>query len=89
MTDISIEDAEKKLREIAERVAAGETFVLTRDGEPLADIVPHRELGRLSRESVEAAKRRWGIEGSVFSWDPETFDDPMDLVFSKQSADQQ
>ncbi|WP_407050328.1 type II toxin-antitoxin system Phd/YefM family antitoxin [Methyloraptor flagellatus] len=77
MTKVSIDEAEKHLGELAERVAGGETIVLTRDGKPVADLVPHRGAGGLSRAAVEAAKRRRGIEGSVFSWDPETFDDPI------------
>lgn len=38
--------------EIMRRVAAGESFVVTRNGHPVADIVPHQPSGDRPRRTV-------------------------------------
>jgi prevent-host-death family protein len=39
--EIDLQELLDNLDEILDRVEAGETFVITRDGKPIADLVPH------------------------------------------------
>lgn len=43
MTTVSIKDAKNRLTELARKVEKGETIVITRNGEPVADLVPHKK----------------------------------------------
>jgi prevent-host-death family protein len=43
MTTVSLADAQAHLPELLERVAAGEEIVITRDGTPIAQVVPARK----------------------------------------------
>lgn len=56
---------------VIRRVLAGESFVVTRRGVPVADLVPHRGGGRSSRSAFVAAEEieesfrdlpQWGAE---------------------------
>ena len=76
MDTIAIEDAEKRLADLARRVEQGETIVLTRDGRPIADIVPHRRTGGRRLDTIEEFKRRHGIDKIVTYIAPD-FDDPL------------
>lgn len=76
MTEIPIAEAEKHFAELAERVAQGETIVVTKDGAPVLDLVPHQRKGGIDWAAIEAFKRERGID-RIFEWDPETFDDPI------------
>ena len=75
-TTISIEEAEAQLAELAHRVEQGETIVVTRDGEPVLDLVPHKRKGGLDREGLAAFKRARGIDRVVTYIAPD-FDDPL------------
>lgn len=77
MTRIEIHDVTKLSEELAARIAAGETIVVTRDGQPIADLVPRRRNLQAFQAAVEAWKRQEGVD-SIFEWDPETFDEPID-----------
>ena len=44
MDTITIEEAEARLAELAHRVEQGETIVVTRDGRPVLDLVPHKRI---------------------------------------------
>lgn len=43
MTDVSIRDLRNKGGEIVDRAAAGETIIVTRDGRPVAELVPVKQ----------------------------------------------
>ncbi|MBE7203298.1 MAG: prevent-host-death protein [Parafilimonas terrae] len=76
MTTIALEEAATSLAELAARVEGGETIVVTRDGRPVLDLVPHRRMGGLNLEASEAFLRAHGIvRGSGFIADD--FDDPL------------
>jgi antitoxin (DNA-binding transcriptional repressor) of toxin-antitoxin stability system len=76
MTTIALEEAATSLAELAARVEGGETIVVTRDGRPVLDLVPHRRMGGLNLEAGEAFLRAHGIvRGSGFIADD--FDDPL------------
>ena len=76
MDNISIEDAEKRLAELAQRVERGETIVLTRNGAPVADIVPHQHKGGLDLERGRKYLAERGITKLVTFIAPD-FDAPL------------
>ena len=57
MTDVSIRDLRNHGGEVVTRVQAGETLTVTRDGQPVAQIVP-LDRAPLNREIVLA---RWRL----------------------------
>ena len=75
--NVSIKDAKDRLSELARLAEAGETVVLTRHGQPVADLVPHVEkTGGINWDALEAVKKKHGIEKFVASI-PADFDDPL------------
>lgn len=76
MTTVSIRDAKNRLTELARRVEQGETVVVTRNGRPVLDLVPHRRRGGLDLAAGERFKAKHGIRDIVPSIPPD-FDDPL------------
>jgi prevent-host-death family protein len=76
MTSVSIKEAKNKLTELARRVEAGETVVVTRNGKPVLDLVPHKPKSGLNLEAIAEYKRKHGID-SFFGEIAEDFDDPL------------
>ena len=76
METINIEDAGRRLAELAQRAEQGETIVLVRDGTPVADLVPHKRKGGLDFEGGRRFMRERGIEKLVTYIAPD-FDDPL------------
>ena len=76
MERVTIEEAEARLTELVTRVEQGETIVVTRDGEPVLDLVPHKRKGGLDRKGLAAFKRARGIDRIVTYVAPD-FDDPL------------
>lgn len=78
MDTVTLERAAGLLEELAQRVEAGETIVVTRDGRPVLDLVPHRlQLrGGFDPEAGEAYLRAAGIKRTA-PFIPENFDDPL------------
>jgi len=76
MATISVLDAKERLAELVQEVEAGETIVLTRDGEPVAEIKAHG--GRIARwrGAIADFKKKHGVE-TIFPEIPENFDDPL------------
>lgn len=76
-TSITIEEAEARLAELATRVEQGETIVVTRDGRPVLDLVPHnKRKGGLDLEGGRRFKRERGID-KIVTHIPADFDDPL------------
>jgi prevent-host-death family protein len=74
---VSIRDARNRLTELAREVEAGETVVVTRNGRPVCDLVPHRpQTGGLRFEALEDHKAKHGIT-QFFAFIPDDFDDPL------------
>jgi prevent-host-death family protein len=77
--------AQRELRndnaEIMRRVEAGESFVVTRNGRPIATLVPHPDTGhrRLTAGELQEKRRREGPHLDVGKWYADRAVD--DLVF--------
>lgn len=65
MKTVSIREAKKHLTELAREVENGETIVVTRNGRPVFDLVPHRARGGLNRAAGDAYLRSKGIKKPV------------------------
>jgi antitoxin (DNA-binding transcriptional repressor) of toxin-antitoxin stability system len=81
MTFVSIKDAQLQLADLARRVKLGETIVVTQDGQPLMDIVPHQvakeqKKGGIDLEAGWAYLRSQGIT-DPFPYIADDFDDPL------------
>ena len=83
MTNISIRDAKNRLTELARRVEQGETIVVTRNGKPVLDLVPHRKSAGLRLDAVKEFKRKHGVD-RIVTFIAEDFDAPLpeDFLFS-------
>jgi len=66
MRTLSIKEAKSRLTALAREVEKGETVVVTRNGKPIFDLVPHRPKGGLNMEALREFKRKHGIT-SVFT----------------------
>lgn len=76
MTTVSIKDAKNRLTELARLVEEGKTVVVTRNGKPILDLVPHKAPGGISWEGIRAYKQAHGID-TFFGSIPDDFDDPL------------
>jgi prevent-host-death family protein len=73
---VSIRDAKNRLTELAREVEGGETVVVTRNGHPVFDMVPHQKRGGLNLEAGQAYLRSRGITNPV-PFISDDFDDPL------------
>ncbi|HEX2888856.1 type II toxin-antitoxin system prevent-host-death family antitoxin [Vineibacter terrae] len=76
MRTVSIRDAKNRLTELAREVERGETIVVTRNGRPVFDLVPHSKRGGLNLAAGEAYLRAKGIKNPV-PFIAEDFDSPL------------
>jgi prevent-host-death family protein len=76
MKTVSIRDAKNRLTELARMVEKGETIVVTRNGRPVLDLVPHRPQRGLDLKALAEFKKRNGLKRIVASIAPD-FDDPL------------
>ena len=77
MKTVSIRDAKNRLTELAREVERGKTVVVTRNGKPVFDLVPHRaRKGGLNWEVLEAFKKKHKIKAIVGPI-PDDFDEPL------------
>jgi antitoxin (DNA-binding transcriptional repressor) of toxin-antitoxin stability system len=75
--NISIKEAKNRLSELVRRAEAGETVVITRDGEPVADLTIHKKKPKgINWEGLREYKRKHGI-GRVVEYIADDFDDPL------------
>ena len=65
MKTISIRNAKNRLTELAREVEDGETIVVTRNGRPVLDLVPHKAGGGLNFAAGRAYLRSKGIKSPV------------------------
>ena len=65
MKTLSIRDAKNRLTELAREVEQGETIVVTRNGRPVFDLVPHRKRGGLDLAAGQAYLAAKGIANPV------------------------
>ena len=76
MTAVSIKEAKNRLSELARRVEAGETVVVTRNGKPVMELVPPKRKGGIDLEAGAKFLREHGVT-QFFSYVAEDFDDPL------------
>jgi prevent-host-death family protein len=76
MVTVSTRDAKNKLIELGRRAEAGERIVVTRNGKPVFDIVPHGKRGGIDWEAGERWLKAQGITRPK-SWISPDFDDPL------------
>ena len=80
MRTVSIKEAKDQLTALARRVEKGETFVVTRNGTPIFDLVPQRQKGGLRLQAVAAFKRKHGIR-RIVTRIADDFDEPLQEDF--------
>lgn len=76
MHQVTLAEMKDQLAELANAVEAGETIVVTRDGRPILDLVPHRPRRGLNLAALEAFKKERGIDRIVTSI-ADDFDEPL------------
>ena len=76
MKTVTIREAKNRLTELAREVERGETIVVTRNGSPVFDLMPHRPRNGLRLEAIEEFKRKRGIE-TIVTFIANDFDDPL------------
>ena len=76
MPSVSIKDAKNRLSELAKLAERGETVTITRNGQPVADLVPHKRPGGINLKGLEEYKKKHGIVKVVTYIAPD-FDDPL------------
>jgi prevent-host-death family protein len=76
MTTVSIRDAKNRLTELARQVEKGETIVVTRNGRPAFDLVPHKARKGLRLEAIDEFKKKHGIT-TIVPFIADDFDDPL------------
>jgi prevent-host-death family protein len=76
MKTVSIKDAKNRLTALARLVEKGETVVVTRNGKPILDLVPHRRKGGLNFSAAEEYKQKHGIK-ELFPYVADDFDEPL------------
>lgn len=76
MKHVSIKEAKDRLPSLVREVEDGERVVITRNGRPVAEVIPHRKKGGLDLEGLRKWRSERGIE-RVFSYIAPDFDDPL------------
>lgn len=83
MATVTIKDAKNRLTELARLVEKGETVVVTRNGRPVFDLVPHRRRGGLRFEAADEVRKEFGVE-AVVTFIADDFDAPLPEDFLLQ-----
>jgi len=79
MASVNTYEAKNRLEELVRKAEDGEVTTITRDGLPVADLVPHKDkkkTGGINWEAGAAYKRAHGI-GEFFGEMAPDFDDPL------------
>ena len=76
MTTVSMKEAKNRLTELARLVERGETVVVTRNGRPVLDLVPHRPRGGIDLAAGKAYLRTRGVT-DPFPYVADDFDEPL------------
>ena len=73
--ELPIRDAKARLSELIAAARKGERVIITRHGQPTAELVRCDRSGGVDFDKLEAFRRHLGIEGDGEGW-PEEFNDP-------------
>jgi prevent-host-death family protein len=76
MKTVSIREAKNRLLQLAREVERGETIVVTRNGRPVIDLVPHQPAKGLRLEAIAEFKQKHGIK-TIVPYIADDFDDPL------------
>ena len=76
MKTVSIRDAKNRLLQLAREVERGETIIITRNGRPVLDLVPHQPAKGLRLEAIDEFKQKHGIK-TIVPYLADDFDDPL------------
>jgi prevent-host-death family protein len=68
MKTVSVRDARNRLLQLAREVEQGETIIVTRNGGPVFELVPHRRRGGLNVAAGEAICGRRGSRTRCHSY---------------------
>lgn len=78
MEMVPIKEAKNKLTALGRRAEAGERIVVTRNGKPAFDLVPHQgKKGGLNWEALRKWKAERGLPRVMAGPIPPDFDDPL------------
>lgn len=89
MTTVSIKEANNRLAVLVRQAENGEATTITRNGRPVASLVPYRKKkGGTNWEAGERFLREHGVDRLV-SWISPDFDDPLpeDFLITPLPAD--
>ena len=76
MTDVSIRDLRNHGGEIVDRAAAGERIVITRAGEPVAELVPLQKRPLTAEALLERSRHLPPVDYDALRADLDEFLDP-------------
>jgi|GEM_PF-570223 len=83
ITTVTVSNARRRLGALARLIEAGETVIVTSNGQRIFDILPHSTRGGINREAIEELKRRHGVERLV-TYIADDFDEPLPEDFFLQ-----
>ncbi|MCY4113377.1 MAG: type II toxin-antitoxin system prevent-host-death family antitoxin [Chloroflexi bacterium] len=72
--EIALAEAKARLSELVTAAQRGERVVISKDGEPAAELVRCRKAGGIDFDRLNAARKRLGIDENANEWPPD-FDD--------------
>lgn len=76
MKHVSIKEAKNRLPALVREVEKGEHVVITRNGEPVAEVIPHKRKGGVDFEALRRWKAERGID-RIVEYISDDFDDPL------------
>lgn len=84
MRHFSIKEAKDQLPALVRAVESGEKVVITRNGKPVVDVIPHKRKGGIDFEGLRRWKEENGID-QIVGPIPDDFDDPLpeDFLFTQ------
>lgn len=91
-TTTTVKEGKAQFTHFVRVAEAGGRVVITRNGKPVADIVPHEEAKppiRSRFEAIAAYKKAHGLPDEPFSYVAPDFDDPLpeDFLFTSLPED--
>lgn len=76
MTTVSMKEAKDRFTQLVREAEKGNTVTVTRNGEPVCDLVPHKKKRGVDLAAGEEFLRKHGVTKLV-SYIAEDFDDPL------------
>ena len=76
MAEVSIRELRNHGGDVVDRVAAGEHLVVTRDGKPVAELLPVRSRGASASTLLERWRRLPPMDGAALRGDLDSTIDP-------------